>query len=377
MKEIVAEKEQQNYCPRRSTAVVVCQLDEALVNSNIWLKNKDTKIFFEGTIMSLNNNYVIGLVEFVVTIMATPLLLIASFFAKLFGALLEYVVRRDRQLPLARAGKIAIVITGASAGLGKALAFEFARAYPNARLCFGLIGTSEERLNQTRTELVESYKNVKQEDVQMGVIDVRDAAAMRDFIHSFEEKFNGVNVLLANAGVTEFTLKQNNPDLTLADMNRQVSDINFNGVLNTVLPLVERLDESKIERYRDGEQPLHICIVSSLVSQAPMISVYGLTKRAVVEYARYLRKYFSSYLNVHVSVALPGWIDTGMAKVFPGSKPFMISSEQAAHNIRIGMERDDAMIVFPVFAYWASRIVEVLPAGLFEPIFNLMPKPKT
>ena len=317
-------------------------------------------------------SFLFGCLEFLAAMILMPIIFTVSLLAQLTFSVKSLLVssgQRDTWKP-SKNQKYAIVVTGASSGIGKALVLEYARAYTMEKvdLRFGLLGTNEERLQQVETELIEKF-NIKPAYIVKKAVDVRNQDQMKLAIEEFETRFNGINLLVANAGVSEFVLKSQNNDIDFENLQRGIIDINLIGALNTVLPIVNKVVNQK--RYRD-EQTINIALVSSIAGESSFLSAYASMKKGLTELCRFLRWKLKPNTFVNVSVVCPGWVDTHMASKFPGSKIGMIDSQSAAEKIRSGLEEGYPVIAFPYAFYVLSRVVGSMPTGLVEAIMQFV-----
>ena len=235
-------------------------------------------------------------------------------------------------------------VTGASSGLGRALALEYAA--PGVALA--LIGRDEARL-----EGVAEQARRKGADVRLGQIDVRDRAAMSEFLLALDAA-TPIDCLIASAGVTLVTPAAGAvEDLT---KSADLFDVNWNGVMNTLAPVVPRM------RRRGAGQ---IALFSSIAAFAPPPDSpsYAASKAAIVAFALATRALYHAD-GVSVSVVCPGFVDTNMANSFESVKPLQISAEDAARRIRRGLARRKAIIPFPWPLYLAARLQQWLPDPL-------------
>jgi short-subunit dehydrogenase len=313
-----------------------------------------------------------ALIEVLCTLILTPLFFVLSVVATIAWKVIDMIRGNANKSfkPIANE-KYAIVVTGASSGIGRALVFEYARVYTqlNVALRFGLMGTNAERLQQVATELQEKY-GIKPMYIEQRCVDVRDENTMRNAIDHFESTFNGINLLIANAGVSEYVLKSSNPDIEFEELQRGVFNINFVGVMNTVLPIISRIVKNK--KYLE-DQKLNICIISSTAGETPFLSMYTAAKKALTEYSRFLRMKLRDVPAVNLSVACPGWVDTNMSDKYPRSKFGMVQSDVAAKTIIDGLERGQSIIAFPYYAYALLRVLGTLPNSVLEPILRALP----
>ena len=236
-----------------------------------------------------------------------------------------------------------VAITGASSGLGRALALEYAA--PGVTLA--LIGRDPARL-----EAAAAAARAKGADARVGQIDVRDAAAMREFLLSVDAA-TPIDCLIASAGVTMVSPAGAVEDLTKSS---ELFDVNLNGVINALAPIAPEM-----RRRRAGQ----IALFGSIAAFAPPPDSpsYAASKAAIVAFGLAARALYHAD-GVSVSVVCPGFVDTPMTGSFDSMKPFMVSADKAARRIRRGLERRKAIIAFPWPLYFAARLQQALPDAL-------------
>jgi short-subunit dehydrogenase len=237
-----------------------------------------------------------------------------------------------------------IIITGASSGLGEALALEYAA--PGATL--GLIGRDRDRLGAAAEGARKRGAAVK-----TAQLDVRDVEGMNNFLLAFDRE-TPVDCVIANAGVSSVTRADGEPEDLLAA--KALFDINIGGVMNTIAPLAPLM-----RRRRAGQ----IAIVSSIGAFAPTpdAASYSASKIALVNFALATRELYRAE-GVCVSVVCPGFVDTPMSRALVSWKPGLMTAEDAARRIRRGLERRKAVIAFPLFLYFLARAQQSLPLSL-------------
>ncbi len=237
-----------------------------------------------------------------------------------------------------------IVVSGASSGLGRALALEYAA--PGVTL--GLIGRNERRLAD-----VAAAARAKGAAVRTGALDVRDREGMNAFLLDFDAA-SPIDCVIASAGVTSVTTADGEfEDLT---KTQDLFEVNLNGVMNTIAPVAPLM-----RRRRVGQ----IALFGSLAAFAPPpdAASYSASKAALVAFALATRALYRAD-GVSVSAVCPGFVDTPMTSSFVSWKPFMITPEDAARRIRRGLERRAAIIAFPLPLYLAARFQQMLPEPL-------------
>jgi short-subunit dehydrogenase len=233
-----------------------------------------------------------------------------------------------------------IVITGASSGIGEALAVDYAAP----GIALALNGRDTARL-----EAVAAACRAKGATVDASPVDVTDRAALAAWLTAFDDA-HPVDLIVANAGigVDDDTLS---PD-HFARM-RQTMAVNVDGVFNTVEPLVARMMER-----RRGQ----ISIVSSLAGfiGLPYSASYNASKAAVRVWGESLRYGLKKH-GIGVSVICPGFVATRINADAPFPMPFLMTSAQASAVIRRGLERNRPRIAFPIGIKAAVWLGSTLP----------------
>lgn len=233
-----------------------------------------------------------------------------------------------------------IVITGASSGIGEALALDYAA--PGVALA--LTGRDSGRL-----EAVAAACRAKGATVTAGAIDVIDRGRLAAWLIAFDDA-HPVDLLIANAGIS---IDKDNSSLDDFSVIRRTLDVNFGGVLNTVEPLLPRLMERK-----RGQ----IGIVASLASfiGLPYSASYNASKAAARVWGESIR-YVLKKSGIGVSVICPGFVTTRITANAPFPMPFLMSAERASSIIRRGLERNHARIAFPIGTKALVWFGQVLP----------------
>jgi short-subunit dehydrogenase len=237
-----------------------------------------------------------------------------------------------------------IVITGASSGIGQALAL----AYAASDTLLALTGRNQDRLNA-----VAAACRAKGAECATAVLDVRDREAMANWLLEVDRK-NPVDLLIANAGVIVGSADEH----TLEDSNAgyELLQTNILGAANTIQPLIPAMTA------RGKGQ---IAIMSSIaafvfLAHAPS---YSTSKAALLNYGISLRDALRPH-GVNVSVVCPGYVDTRMSRSEKGAKPFLMTADKAALRIVDGLARNRELIMFPWFFARITWISGLLPSWL-------------
>jgi short-subunit dehydrogenase len=237
----------------------------------------------------------------------------------------------------------AILITGASSGIGAALA----RAYAGKGLLLALGGRDAGRLEAIGREC-----RLAGAEVVPGPVDVTDRQGMADWIAAVEARAP-LGLLIANAGIS-------GGGETRADgeQTRRMFAVNVEGMLNTVEPAL-----APMLARRRGQ----IALMSSLAGfrGMPSAPAYCASKAAVRIYGEALRARLRGS-GVSVSVVCPGFVRTPLTARNPFPMPLLMEPERAAARIRAGLERKRPQIAFPWPSLLAVRLLAALPAGLAD-----------
>jgi short-subunit dehydrogenase len=233
-----------------------------------------------------------------------------------------------------------IVITGASSGIGEALAHDYAA--PGVALA--LTGRDAERL-----DTVTSACRAKGATVVSATIDVTDRDRFLPWLESFDDA-HPVDLVIANAGIS---IDKDNSSLDDFSIIRKTLDVNINGVLNTVEPLLPRMMERK-----RGQ----IGIVSSLAGfiGLPYSASYNASKAAVRVWGESIR-YVVKKDGIGVSVICPGFVVSRITTEAPFPMPFMMTSARASSIIRRGLALNRPRIAFPIGTKAAVWLGTTLP----------------
>jgi short-subunit dehydrogenase len=235
-----------------------------------------------------------------------------------------------------------IAITGASSGIGAALASHY--AHPGRTLA--LIGRHAERLDQ----VARSCRD-KGAAVEMGMADVRDRNAISEWLLAFDAR-KPIDLLLANAGMLTGSLKDGS--IESLDQSTVQIETNFIGALNTALPVLEAM----LQRKRG-----QIAFTSSLAAFAshPDWPAYCASKAALFVYATSLRERLRGS-GVRINTICPGWVTAPINDPFIMWRPMEMKPEAAAKVIARGLARDRGVIAFPQPLAFSSRhLMPLLP----------------
>lgn len=246
----------------------------------------------------------------------------------------------------------AILITGASSGLGKQLAIDYARR----NITLYLSGRNEKRLLDTY-EICKS----KGANVFTKIIDVKDRDGMKNWI--FEcEKIKPIDLVIANAGISAGTSNGTESDEQVYD----IFSTNIFGVLNTIEPIIQEMTKRK-----NGQ----IALISSMSGFIGMAScpAYSSSKACITAYGEGLRGYLK-YYNVGVSIICPSFIKTPLTDKNNFAMPLITTAEKASKKIITGISKNKGLITFPIVIYVLLKFLRFMPFNFVNYIFSKLPK---
>ena len=232
-----------------------------------------------------------------------------------------------------------ILITGASSGLGAALA----RAYAAPDVALALGGRDAGRLEAVAASCADLGATVATR-----AVDVTDRDAMPAWLAAADSA-RPLDLVVANAGIDGTAVPPEKRD-------RAIFRVNLDGMLNTVAPAVAAM------RPRGRGQ---IAIVSSLAAfrGMPGAAAYSASKAAVRCYAEALRGRLAAD-GIAVSAVCPGFVRTPMTDGNRFPMPFLMEPERAAAIVVAGLARDRGRIAFPWPLYAGAWLLATLPDGL-------------
>lgn len=247
-----------------------------------------------------------------------------------------------------------VLITGASSGLGRALALACAR--PGAVL--HLSGRDAARLEDAAAAC-----RAKGAEVRPRLVGVTDAAAMEAWIGGAGR----LDLVIANAGISAGTGGATEPPA----QTRAIFETNVTGVLNTALPAIATMAAQ--DPGRDGVRG-RVAVVASLAAfvAAPGAPAYCATKAAVQRWAEALDA-TERHRGIRLHAVCPGYVRTPMTERNDFPMPFLMDAGEAARRTLAGIARGRVRIAYPWPTYAMARVAGALPPGLRAWIFSRLP----
>lgn len=241
-----------------------------------------------------------------------------------------------------------ILITGASSGIGTALALAYAELGTQLALC----GRNPERLAEVTRQCRKKGATVTEK-----ILDIQDRFACAEWIAEIDG-IRPLDLLIANAGISSGT----HPDVSEEDQVRDIFAVNLAGTLNTVLPVIELM------KMRQRGQ---IALISSMAGfrGMPSAPAYSASKAAIRSYGEGLRGRLVDD-GIKVSVICPGFVKSRITDANDFPMPFLMEAGKAALVIRKGLRKNKARISFPWQMYLLTRLISAIPQDWIDRFLN-------
>lgn len=246
-----------------------------------------------------------------------------------------------------------ILITGATGGIGGALAL----AYAAPGMTLFLQGRDTDKLEHARAACVALGATV-----EVCALDVRDIAALGDWLDAVCERAPP-DLVIPCAGINISTGSHNEGERWI-EMDALI-DINIRAAMATVAHVLPSM------RARGCGQ---IALFSSLAAYygIPVTPSYCASKAAIKSYGEALRGGLAP-LGIWVNVVMPGFVESTMCNEMPGPKPFLWPPEKAARVIKQRLKKNQARISFPFPLNLGCWFLAAMPASIsakFLKLFN-------
>lgn len=238
---------------------------------------------------------------------------------------------------------MAVFITGASSGLGAALA----RYYAAQGHVVGLLAR--------RGDLLRALADTLPGTPHLYVVDVCDRQALHAAAADFIQKAGRVDIVIASAGISAGTLTEQTEDFAVF---KAIFDTNVLAMVSTFEPFV-----SHMKLARAGTL-VGIASVAG-VRGLPGAGAYSASKSAVTTYCESLRLELKPF-DVGVVTIAPGYINTEMTAKNPYSMPFLLEADVFATRAARAIAQENSYTVIPWQMGVVGKIMRALPNWLYD-----------
>jgi short-subunit dehydrogenase len=241
-----------------------------------------------------------------------------------------------------------VFLTGASSGIGEALAIALAKK----GAVLGLVARREELLN----ELKAKCDNVGG-TARVFACDVTDADALQKAAEEFRAEFGHIDVMIANAGIggNNRETREYRPDAV-----KKLIDINLLGAANAVHAVIKPMIERK-----SG----HLVAISSLAGfrGLPKSAAYSASKAGMTAFFESVRLDVARH-GVDVTIIQPGFIRTPLTAARASKMPFLMELDDAIPLFIKAIEKKKKFAAFPWQLATIVRLGKIMPAWLYDRI---------
>lgn len=252
-----------------------------------------------------------------------------------------------------------VFITGASSGIGAALA----RAYASQGAVLGLVARRQELLEQLRNSLSHPERH------HIYSLDVTDHVALQHAAGQFIAAEGAADIVIANAGISQGTLTEYAEDLAVFE---RIIATNLTATVATFTPFLASMQACP--------RP-DLCRLVGISSVAgirglPGAGAYSASKAAVRSYCESLRVELRAS-GIKVVTLAPGYIDTPMTRVNPYRMPFLMPVEQFVRQALRSIASGSSYRVIPWQMGMVAKLLRLLPNCLYDYAFSKAPhKPR-
>ncbi len=253
-----------------------------------------------------------------------------------------------------------VFITGASSGIGAALA----RRYADLDACVALVGR---RLPELQA-LQASLRNAPQHRIY--ALDVTDHAAVARAAADFMATYDGIDVVIANAGISQGTLTEYVEDLAVFE---RIVATNLTATVATFAPFIAVMKQQQMQ-LRPPTHPIRLVGIASVagIRGLPGASAYSASKAAVISYCESLRVELYD-TSISVVTIVPGYIDTPMTQVNAYRMPFLMRADRFAARAVDVINAGRSYRVIPWQMGVVAKLLRMLPNFLYDWILSKAP----
>ena len=241
------------------------------------------------------------------------------------------------------------IITGASSGIGHALALELARRGYSV----GLIARRADKLRELADAIAEEGG-----EAAVASADVRDAEALAEAISQLEQSLGPCRLIVANAGIGGPSSAKS-LDLELVRRTYEVNTLGPIHAAHAVLP-------GMLERGRG-----QLVVISSVAATRglPGSAAYSGSKAGISVFWESMR------VDLHdtplvVTTIHPGFVRTPLTDKNEFDMPFLVESDQAARWMADAIGRGDASFTFPWQMRWVEWFMKRVPNWIYDRVVS-------
>jgi short-subunit dehydrogenase len=250
-----------------------------------------------------------------------------------------------------------VFITGASSGIGAALA----RQYAEQGAILGLVARRQQVLEQLASTLPHSERH------HLYALDVTDHAALAQAAADFIATAGGIDIVIANAGISVGTLTEYTEDIAVFE---RIIATNVVATMATFAPFIATLKTQAQAGQRTGRL-VGIASVSG-IRGLPGAEAYCASKAAVISYCESLRVELRAS-GIKVVTIAPGYIDTPMTQVNDYPMPFLMPVKKFAAAAVKAIDAGSSYKVIPWQMGWVAKLLRVMPNWVYDALFARAP----
>lgn len=253
-----------------------------------------------------------------------------------------------------------VFITGASSGIGAALAYQYAAQGAS----IGLVARSQHKLNHLVTSLTNPDRH------HCYALDVTDHCRLGVAAEHFMAVNGGIDVVIANAGISMGTLTEHAEDLAV--FNRIIA-VNVTATVATFAPFIKTM-KAQLNEKRSQCRLVGIGSVAG-IRGLPGAEAYCASKAAVMSYCESLRVELRK-TGIKVVTLAPGYIDTPMTQENDYPMPFLMPVDKFAVAAITAITSGRSYVVIPWQMGVVAKLLRVLPNWMYDRAFSAAPQKK-
>lgn len=252
-----------------------------------------------------------------------------------------------------------VFITGASSGIGAALA----RRYAEQGALLGLVARRGELLEH----LVSTLPQTTAQRHRIYPLDVTDHAALEAAARDFIAAAGAADVVIANAGISQGTLTEYKEDLPVFE---RILATNVSATVATFAPFITAMKQQAAA----GNAGCRLVGIGSVagIRGLPGAGAYSASKAAVHSYCESLRVELRAS-GIKVVTIAPGYIDTPMTRINQYPMPFLMQPEVFAAKAVAAIDAGAGFRVIPWQMGVVARLLRLLPRALYDFAFARAP----